>query len=359
MIPDVNKFLTIVIPTYNREKQLIRLLKSIERQNVIEKYYIVVLNNHSNYDVKTSIRNHFPDPFVENIEIYNRPYNAGGDYNIGSAFLFAKSQYLWIIGDDDEVEDSCIDIIEKNIGLYPDIPFFKYHIKGLARYNEDALIKNINDFTDLYNKNYFIAGDVLFVSNNIFNLSKLGGYISTALYYSYSSVSQVLPMLRCLIDEKPFMWCHSEIVKYNAPEGDHWNYIKIVTSLSTVLDINIGSNYSIVKSFFNILSDHFLITEFLQECLRISDKSYRKYVSRKGMNSLYEKKSFGIWSYYFFYIIESKTRIKTFTYCLIVIKYLRRNINRIYTFFYNSLICQVYPTNKKCKSAVRGKKCDI
>lgn len=354
MTKNFDKFLTIVIPTYNREKQLIRLLKSIERQNVIEKYYIVILNNHSNYDVETSIKNHFPNPFFENIEIYNRPYNAGGDYNIGSAFLFAKSQYLWIIGDDDEVEDSCFGIIEKNIKLYPDIPFFKYHIKGLARYNEDVLIKNINDFTDLYNRNYFIAGDVLFVSNNIYNLTKLEGYISTVLYYSYSSVPQALPMLRCLIDEQPFMWCHNEIIKYNAPEGDHWNYIKIATSLSTVLDINIGNNYSIVKSFFNILSDHFPISEFLQECLRISDKSYRKYVNRKGMNSLYEKKSFGIWIYYIFYLLESKTGVKSFTFCLKVNKRLKGKVNQIYISLYNSLFGLFYPIYKKCKSVIYG-----
>ena len=64
----MEKFLTIVIPTYNRENQLIRLLRSIERQKVEHLYYIVILNNHSDYDVETSIRNHFPDPFIDNIE---------------------------------------------------------------------------------------------------------------------------------------------------------------------------------------------------------------------------------------------------------------------------------------------------
>lgn len=346
----MEKFLTIVIPTYNRENQLIRLLRSIERQNAVHFYYIVILNNHSDYDVEASVQNHFEGTFLDNIEVYNRPYNAGGDYNIGSAFLFAKSQYLWIIGDDDEVEDSCFDIIEKNIGLYPEISFFKYHIKGQARYNEDILIKNIINFKDLYKRNYFIAGDVLFVSNNIYNLSKLEKYISTALYYSYSSVPQVLPMLGCLIDEKPFMWCHNEIIKYNAPEGDHWNYIKIATSLSTVLDISYGNNYSAVKCFFNIISDHFQIVEFLAECLRISDKSYRKYVSRKGMNSLYEKKNFGIWIYYIFYLLESKTGIKLFSFYLKVNNRLQGKGNHFKKILYNSLFSLAYPLYKRCKN---------
>ena len=292
MVPNVNKFLTIVIPTYNREKQLIRLLKSIERQNVIEKYYIVVLNNHSNYDVKTSIRNHFPDPFVENIEIYNRPYNAGGDYNIGSAFLFAKSQYLWIIGDDDEVLDGCIDIIEEDALKYPEIPYLKYHNLKHSSYNQDIVISNICDFKNSFNNRCFAAGDIIFVSTNVYNLKKAQPYISLSLYYSYCSVPHILPMLGCLIDEIPFVLSHREIVKYNAPDGDHWNLIKISTSLSSFLDIFVGKNYKVVQDVFYILTGHFGILEFLVECQNIKDKDYRNYVFNKGNFTLYRYKSF-------------------------------------------------------------------
>lgn len=291
MVLNVNKFLTIVIPTYNREKQLIRLLKSIERQNVIEKYYIVVLNNHSNYDVKTSIRNHFPDPFVENIEIYNRPYNAGGDYNIGSAFLFAKSQYLWIIGDDDEVLDGCIDIIEEDALKYPEVPYIKYHNLNHSSYNEDIIISNISDFKKSFNNKCFTAGDIIFVSTNVFNLKKSQLYIPQSLYYSYCSVPHILPMLGCLVDEKPFVLSHNEIVKYNAPDGDHWNLIKISTSLSTFLDIFLGKNYKVVHDVFYILTGHFGILEFLMECVKIEDRDFRCYVYKKGINTLYRYKS--------------------------------------------------------------------
>lgn len=316
MASGVNKILTMVIPTYNREKQLIRLLESIERQNAIDSYYIVILDNHSDYDVEASLKEHFYDSFYENIDFYHRPYNAGGDYNIGSSFLFAKSQYLWIIGDDDEVVDGCIDAIEKNIRRYPDMPFFKYQIKGNARYKEDILIKNIEDFKTQYQRGYFIAGDVIFLSNNIFNLPALGDYISTALYYSYCSIPHAIPMLRCMIDERPFLWSHLEIIKYNAPEGDHWNFLKIATSLSTVLDINMAGKYDIIRDFFKIISNHFEIWEFLNECLKIKDKEYRKYVVNKGLLSLFRKKSLKDNLYYVFYIIESLFKIPLFSYTI-------------------------------------------
>ena len=310
---NLHKFLTIVIPTYNREKQLQRLLKSIERQNAIEKYYIVILNNHSNYDVEGSVKNTFPNDFINNIEIYNRPYNAGGDYNISSAFLFAKTDYLWIIGDDDEVLDGCFDVIGNDIIKYPEIPYFKYHIENHSTYKEDVLISNIGQFKQLSKKKYFSAGDIIFLSNNIYNLKKVGDYISSSLYYSYCSIPHSLPMLRCLIDETPFLLSHQEIIRYYAPEGDHWNFIKIVTSLSTVLDINYKGRYDVVRSFFYIISQHFRIISFWEECLKISDRKYRHYICRKGMMTLFARKSFCRYFGYPLFLIESILGIKVLT----------------------------------------------
>ncbi len=313
MASSVNKYLTIVIPTYNRERQLIRLLKSIERQDSIDSYYIVILDNHSDYDVETSLNKQFSGTFFKNIDFYHRPYNAGGDYNIGSAFLFAKSQYLWIIGDDDEVTDGCFEAIEENIRKYPDMPFFKYHIKGNARYEDNIIIKSIEDFKTQYKRGYFVAGDVIFMSNNIFNLPAIGDYISTALYYSYCSIPHTIPMLRCLADERPFLWSHQAIIKYNAPEGDHWNFLKIATSFSTLLDINIEDKYSVVRDFFKIVSNHFEIWEFLDECLKIVDKEYRKYVVKKGLISLFCEKNIEDTIYYASYKAELFLKVPLFS----------------------------------------------
>ncbi len=310
----MNKFLTIVIPTYNREKQLIRLLKSIERQDAVDKYYIVILNNHSAYNVENSVSNSFSGSFLKNIDIYNRPYNAGGDYNIGSAFLFAKSQYLWIIGDDDEVLDGCLDIIEEDAMKYPEIPYIKYHNLNHSSYSEDIIISNISDFKNSFNKNCFTAGDIIFLSTNIFNLEKAQPYLSLPLYYSYCSVPHILPMLGCLLDEKPFVLSHNEIVKYYAPDGDHWNLIKITTSLSTFLDISCDKNYNVVQEVFYIITRHFELVEFLGECLKIENRDYRNYIFKKAKSTIYRYKSFYCHFLFFLYKVEVIFRVKIFSF---------------------------------------------
>ena len=351
---NTNKFLTIVIPTYNRERQLLRLLRSIERQNAIDKYYIVILNNHSDYDLEASIRDTFSGDFLDNIEIYNRPYNSGGDYNIASAFLFAKTDYLWIIGDDDEVLDGCIDIIVDDMEKYPNVPYFKYHIEGHSTYNEDLLIGNMPQFKKLFKSGCFSAGDIIFLSNNVYNLKKAGQYISTSLYYSYCSVPHSIPMLRCLSDESPFVWSHREIIKYHFPDGDHWNYVKIVTSLSTVLDINVSENYKATIEFFNAISKHFRLQVFLEECLKIADRRYRKYVCEKGMMTLFKRKSCSDCYNYSLYKIENAFGVKVFSLHLkasnLCEDYLHKKKRRMKES--NHVIYRLYTKmkNKKCQN---------
>ena len=61
-----------------------------------------------------------------------------------------------------------------------------------------------------------------------------------------------------------------------------WNYRKIITSISTTLDINWGNNHKDVKKFFRIISYYFGIGEFLIDNIQITDKSYRNHVYWKG-----------------------------------------------------------------------------
>lgn len=331
----MNKYLTIVIPTYNRENQLIRLLRSIENQNAIDKYSIVILNNNSDYSVETSIGNHFSGSFLSNIEVYNRPYNSGGDYNISSAFLFAKSQYLWIIGDDDEVVDGCFDIIEENINKKPDCPIFKYMIKGYSFFNEDVTIANIEEFEDCYKKRYFTSGDIIFVSNNIYNLDLLKESIPISLYYSYSSIPQSLQILYCIVTETPFILSCKEIVKYNEPDGDHWNYTKISTSFSTILDINIDDKYDVVRRFFSVISNHFEIVDFLNGCFSIDNKQYRKYVSKKCVNTLFSNRGISRYFVYYLFCMESMTGLKVFSVGYVAsVKFLSSCDTKVRVFFY-------------------------
>ncbi len=307
----MEKVLTIAIPTYNRKNQLIRLLKSIEAQKCTEYYSILISDNCSNYSVEEAIDEAFSGEFREVIEVIGRELNGGGDYNISSLFAFAKSKLFWIVGDDDELMKGSIKKVIENHKNNPDIPVFKYIMTGAFSLSEDIRLSRVDDLVTCHKKGYLLGG-ILFVSNNVYNIDLVKPYLSDCLYYGYCSISQIIPMLHCLVDtDYQVLLCKDPIVKYNAPEGDHWNYLKIVTSLSTFLDINWDNSYKEIKKFFRVVCAYFGLGEFLVDNIRIADKSYRKYIYWKGMHTVFDRRKslqdlFALTCYW----LERLTRIK-------------------------------------------------
>lgn len=310
----MEKLLTIAIPTYNRKNQLIRLLKSIEVQNCTEYYSILISDNSSNYSVTEAIEEAFSGEFRELITVIRREINGGGDYNISSLFAYAKTELFWIIGDDDELlEGSIIKVID-NHKKYPDIPVFKYKIPAAFEFTENIRMKTVDDLVRCHKKGYLLGG-IIFMSNNIYNIDLCKPYLNDCLYYGYCSISQLIPMMHCLVDsEYEVLLCKDQIVKYNAPEGDHWNYLKIVTSLSTLLDINWNNKHKEIEKFFRVIGCYFGLGHFLIDNINLADKSYRNYVYWKGMNTVF-KKNRGILGYFALtcYWMQRITRIKFLT----------------------------------------------
>lgn len=283
----MEKVLTIAIPTYNRKQQLLRLLRSIEAQNCTELYSVVVSDNNSDYSVEEVINDEFDGVFRETIAVYNRPFNGGGDYNISSSFIHASTKLFWLIGDDDEILPGSIKEVIKKSLEHPDIPFFKFAMTGSEPMDEDIRLRCADDLVRC-DKQGYLRGGILFMSNNIYNVELLKPYFSDVLYFGYCSACQIIPMMHCLVDSSfDVLLCKNPIVKYNPPEGEHWNYVKVVTQLSTILDINWGNNHREIKKIFRIICGYFGVGEFLLGIITISDKSYRRYVYWKGMHTVY------------------------------------------------------------------------
>lgn len=312
-----HKKLLIAIPTYNRKKQLVRLLKSIEVQDCTELYDIIISDNCSDYSIYDILSEDFDKKFIKNLNIVRREFNAGGDRNISSLYSYAQNyELLWTIGDDDEVSPNSIsDIIseyEENRG----VAFFKYSILQNVGPETNQVLHSVKDLEGCIRNGYCIAGDLIFLSNNVYNINLVRNYLSDCQYYSYCSVSQILPMMRCLIEESfPVMLCKKAIVKYNPPEGDAWNYVKIATSFSTFADIQWNNNHKDTMKCLNILSTHFGIGRFLLYCIEMEDKSYRNYVCNKARITIFNRtKSLADWFAIIAYNAEIKLYIPIFSF---------------------------------------------
>lgn len=307
----LKKILTISIPTYNRKSQLLRLLHSIESQNCEELYQVNIIDNHSSYSVDDTIKTEFAPSFYQNIHIYKRPFNAGADYNISSVLLHVDTELMWLVGDDDETIQGSIRTIVENYKSNPEISFFKYPATPSIEIKENIVLNSVAELKECYNKGMFYPGDLIFMSNNVYNVEKVNKYFCDCLYYSYCSASQTLPFLFTLVtDNEKALFCKDIVVKYNEPEGDHWNYSKIVTSLGSFLDINRGDKYSDIADFFYIMCDHFGMGQFLLECLEIKDRQYRRYIYKKALLTVFaHKKSLQDYFARFMYLCEHYSKI--------------------------------------------------
>lgn len=116
--------LSICVPTYNRVKYISELLPILitqcnEADQNCTQIEIVISDNHSDDETQTylSTQNN------QRIKKYRNDKNIGAERNYHSLVQKAKGIYIWMIGDDDLLEDHAIsdvlDTINKyNCGLY-------------------------------------------------------------------------------------------------------------------------------------------------------------------------------------------------------------------------------------------------
>ena len=99
--------LSILIPTYNREKDLRRLLAVVipfvERKPDVE---LIVSNNGSADGTAAFIESLPPNP---RIRIVNQPIGYGVHIHLGWIYGQARGRFLWMIGDDDMVEPALME----------------------------------------------------------------------------------------------------------------------------------------------------------------------------------------------------------------------------------------------------------
>jgi abequosyltransferase len=161
------KILSICVPTYNRSRflkeQLIRF--SAFDSSIYEQVEILISNNCSTDNTKEVVKSflgEFPFIYHENEE------NQGMDGNFLTCFELATGKYIWLLGDDDFIEESGL----KNLLSYLD----KKEEYGLVHIN---MIPTKNDigskiYLDMSKFLDDIGIWITFISGNIVNRKYVG-----------------------------------------------------------------------------------------------------------------------------------------------------------------------------------------
>ena len=157
------KLLTIGIPTYNRPENLLKILNTIQKfpKNKVD---ILICDDSSNQSVSKVIKK----KNLKNLKYFKNKINLGFSKNVRKIYVKSKTDYLWIICDDDIILGSAYKIIEKKIyDKKPEIIYFNAIRDTIFTKKGKIISKNL--FTTEPNEIFIIifGKECVFVNNNI------------------------------------------------------------------------------------------------------------------------------------------------------------------------------------------------
>jgi glycosyltransferase involved in cell wall biosynthesis len=245
--------LSIVIPSYNRKEQLLRLLTSVFHEDLSGVFEIIIVDNDSDYDIHEIILKFSSS---EKLRVIKNPFNIQMSTNMMSTFTYCKTKWMWLISDDDIVCKGAIKNIIQKISSNPNVSLLKFSTEGIGAMGveKNERIESLKEFIDYYEKDKPIRrGNLVFVSNGVYNIEILHPFLGKGFEYSYTYIPFLIPVFFGLEENIPMRYFDECIIKYNNPGSGFWSLGKIGLGLSTISHISLNIEKKDFKRFLNIV----------------------------------------------------------------------------------------------------------
>lgn len=247
----MNGKLTIGIPTYNREKQLENQLKNILKQDLSGLEEILIIDNNSDYDVEGLI----VSLNCSKIRLVRNQFNIKMSTNMEMPFLYCKTEWLWLLSDDDEVLPNSINTVLNQIEISsPNIGMIKFAIDRPSSMQKETIVNTLEEYIDYYyNEKPIRRGDLVFISTNLYNVKNLKKHIGSAFEYSYTYIGFLVPVLQALSENNIGVKFSSvPVVKYLPPREGNYSFATVGKGLSTLSHLPLDITIEYWKKFLEI-----------------------------------------------------------------------------------------------------------
>lgn len=251
--------LTVMIPTYNRADCLKKVLVSLMNQTV-DNFKIFISDNASDYDVNILL-SELPDSFSKRCNIFKRKINCYADVNIFDLFTFCETKYMWTLSDDEYVHNDAVEKIYNYISKYPKVGVFNFTLsENIGTGGLPKVIKSIEEFIDFYynkskNNNKW-HGDLIFLSNKVFNMHLVSDYVTWGYRYIYTRIATEVIFVKMLENEVPYCVVQDRIVDYNSDNQRSWKIYEVILGSRTLIDLPLEKiNYDIRKLYSILIFD--------------------------------------------------------------------------------------------------------
>ncbi|MBR1627273.1 MAG: glycosyltransferase family 2 protein [Bacteroidales bacterium] len=250
--------LTVLIPTFNREKGLKNLLENLYSQGHIGEYKIVISDNHSDYDVRKMIDDNFDKSFSEIITVNKWNFNVGMSSNISISYLLVDTRWCWCISDDDKVLDGSIDTVLSDIKKFDNenITAVKYSLLNKVQH-ENRYINSFDDFLNYYSVKSR-RGELYYLSM-LYNMDNIRPYLGLLTEHSYTYISFLIPLLKGLLDGKRFFVSSRPCIEYSERADDNWSakrYVNVMLGVRTFADIDFNISAKWQRKLLKVISQN-------------------------------------------------------------------------------------------------------
>lgn len=225
--------LTVAIPTYNRNHILLDNLTRLLPQ-LTPDCRLLILDNCSAVPVADTLRETLAQfPAAAHQIIRNRA-NIGGNANIVRCFELCETEWVWVLGDDDDVEPDAIETILRHIVMHPEcllINFAYDHARP-----ESFETRGLKEFVDKLDR----SADVPWTSSSVYKATAIIPQAKFGYQHAYSLLPHVAMLLVAVADTGVCCFSREQIVdkvRLGVPVEQQWSLVNLALGFPTLLDL--------------------------------------------------------------------------------------------------------------------------
>ena len=250
-------FITILIPTYNREEKLIRTLEHLNKQTDSD-FSVYISDNASDYSVKEAVGK-IKDKLCYKVDIHRNIVNIGADANIANLFLFGESDWIWPIADDDLVHPNAVYKIKTYCEKYSDAAWIEFPVfdREKCMPHDDLEFTRLPDYISFLEGIYAktdVWGNLVYLANKVYSRKKINDILPTFFQYNYTKISTSVIVLKALDMKRLGVVVNDSIIDHDPSEGVRWNALKVCLGVRTYIDIDFDLDWKTKKRLYHIVS---------------------------------------------------------------------------------------------------------